>query len=188
MSSRVLAALRAYYREARPKDPLLFPGRGGRKPITRAALQKAVKVAAARAEIPRRVTVHLLRHSFATHLLDLGADVRSVQVMLGHASITSTTGYSLCKLVPWSPPRTLGPPTPYLLPPGNNGEARYSRSDAGLAVRGESTLTASVLTLTVERAGVAVDRVEVMPRYETLHPNACTDCPQPTVTFSVNAR
>jgi len=93
MSSGVLAALREYYRDARPKGPLLFPGRGGRKPITRAALQNAVKVAAARAELPRRVTVHLLRHSFATHLLDLGADVRSVQVMLGHVSIKSTTVY-----------------------------------------------------------------------------------------------
>jgi integrase/recombinase XerD len=72
---------------------LLFPGRDGRAPITRAALQKAVKVAAARAGIARRVSVHQLRHAFATHLLDLGADLRRVQAMLGHRSINTTALY-----------------------------------------------------------------------------------------------
>jgi integrase/recombinase XerD len=89
---RVLEALRAYFREYRPKGPLLFPGRTG-KPFTRVALHRAIKVAATRAGIRQRVTPHILRHSFATHLLDLGADLRSVQVMLGHKSLTSTTTY-----------------------------------------------------------------------------------------------
>lgn len=101
LSARVLEELRAYFRAYRPKGPLLFPGRKTKRrksaqtirPITRVALHRAIKVAAARAGITQRVSPHILRHSFATHLLDLGADVRSVQVMLGHASIVSTTTY-----------------------------------------------------------------------------------------------
>jgi len=94
LSARVLEALRAYFRRYRPEGPYLFPGRGGRKGgLTRAAVQKALAVAARRAGVGKRVTPHLLRHSFATHLLDLGTDLRTVQVLLGHVSIRSTTRY-----------------------------------------------------------------------------------------------
>jgi integrase/recombinase XerD len=92
LSPRLLEELRAYFRRYRPKGPLLFPGPKD-KPITRVALSKAIRVAAVRAGITQRVTPHILRHSFATHLLDLGTDLRTVQVMLGHKSLSSTTTY-----------------------------------------------------------------------------------------------
>lgn len=72
--------------------------------------------------------------------------------------------------------------------PGSNGEARYTGDDAGLSVNGHSTIVASALTLAVERAGAVIDQREVKPRYVTLHPNSCTDCPQANVTFSVRAQ
>lgn len=94
LSPRVLAELRDYFRRCRPKGPLLFPNRfWPERPVSRNAISKALVAAAARAEITKRVTPHALRHSFATHLLELGTDVRTVQVLLGHVSITSTTIY-----------------------------------------------------------------------------------------------
>ncbi len=96
LGQRVLEALRAYYRACRPVGPELFPGHRDRRPGTvlsrnsiNAALQQVVK----KAGIDKPITPHTFRHSFATHLLDTGADVRTVQVLLGHASIESTTAY-----------------------------------------------------------------------------------------------
>lgn len=93
LSTRLLGELRAYWRRCRPKGPLLFPGRdkGGR--MARGTISKALQRAAAKAGITKRTTPHVFRHSFATHLLELGADLRTVQVMLGHSSIRSTTTY-----------------------------------------------------------------------------------------------
>lgn len=94
LSPRVLAELRTYFRCCRPKGPLLFPGRDRKdRPISRNAISKALVAAAERAGVDKRVTPHSLRHSFATHLLELGTDLRTVQVLLGHVSIESTTIY-----------------------------------------------------------------------------------------------
>jgi len=95
LGPRLLAVLRAYWKAARPEGHYLFPGRKGAKAptITRAAVSKALKLSVAAAGLKRRVTPHTLRHCFATHLIENGTDLRTVQVLLGHASIRSTTRY-----------------------------------------------------------------------------------------------
>jgi len=93
LSPRLLATLRAYWKAARPGGPYLFPGRDPKKLFTRAAVHKAMIEAARRAGITARVSPHTLRHSFATHLLEAGTDLRTLQVLLGHASLKSTMTY-----------------------------------------------------------------------------------------------
>jgi integrase/recombinase XerD len=96
LSPMLLTALREYYRWMRPKT-YLFPGQehGWRadKPLTAKVIWDAVKCAAQAAGIDRRVSPHVLRHSYATHLLEAGADLRTIQVLLGHADLTHTTVY-----------------------------------------------------------------------------------------------
>jgi site-specific recombinase XerD len=89
-----LDALRAYWKAQRPTGPVIFPGRGGRETLTREAVQKVVAHAARKAGIPHRVYPHLLRHAFATHMLELGGDLRTVQILLGHRSLHSTARYT----------------------------------------------------------------------------------------------
>jgi site-specific recombinase XerD len=89
-----LDALQVWLSERRHSSENLFPGCNGRETLTREAVHKFLHVAAARAGITKRVYPHLLRHSFATHMLELGADLRSVQILLGHRSIQSTTRYT----------------------------------------------------------------------------------------------
>ena len=81
----------------RPETPNVFVTRYGR-PLSRVALWGIVKKAAREAGLPQSVTTHTLRHSFATHLLAGGADLRVVQEMLGHASIATTQVYTRVEL------------------------------------------------------------------------------------------
>ena len=94
LTPRLHRQLRAYYREVRPQGPFLFPGRDSlERPITRAAFHIALTEAARVAEIGKRIGAHVLRHSYATHLIEAGADLRAVQLLLGHANLESTGLY-----------------------------------------------------------------------------------------------
>jgi integrase/recombinase XerD len=89
---RARPALAAAARRGQPSPALFLNARGGR--LTRQGAWGALRAAAERAGLPD-VSPHVLRHSFATHLLDGGADVRVVQELLGHASVTTTQVYTL---------------------------------------------------------------------------------------------
>jgi site-specific recombinase XerD len=96
LSPKLLETLREYWRWMKPKT-YLFPGTVNNwradKPITPKVVWAAVNEAGKRAGISKRVAPHLLRHSFATHMLEAGADLRTIQVLLGHAKIGDTALY-----------------------------------------------------------------------------------------------
>jgi site-specific recombinase XerD len=93
LSPVLLERLRVYFRRQRPKD-WLFPSRqNGSSPLDDRAIRGLCFEAGKRAGIERRVHPHLFRHACATHMLDAGADLRTIQVLLGHADIRTTTKY-----------------------------------------------------------------------------------------------
>jgi len=96
LNQKLLETLRAHWRWLRPKT-YLFPGttNGWRadKPITPKVIWEAVQEAAKRAGITKHVTPHTLRHCFASHLLEAGTDLRTIQVLMGHRDIEATVRY-----------------------------------------------------------------------------------------------
>ncbi len=99
MGDQAVAWVRRYIREARPKllgrrtSPRLFVNaRGGA--LSRVGFWKLLRAHGAKAGLPRGLSPHVLRHSFATHLLDRGADLRAIQMMLGHADLSTTQIYT----------------------------------------------------------------------------------------------
>jgi site-specific recombinase XerD len=93
LSRRLLESLRVYWRAHRPPD-YLFPGKGLDGHVSAESLRKAVFLAARDAGLRKRVTPHLLRHCFATHLLETGTDVAVIRLLLGHQDIDTTTRYT----------------------------------------------------------------------------------------------
>jgi site-specific recombinase XerD len=99
LSPALLDILRRWWREGHRNGLLLnggwlFPGQNPVEPLSTRQLSRAIRAAAASAEIDKRVSMHLLRHSFATHLLEQKVDIRLIQVLLGHSKLETTSLYA----------------------------------------------------------------------------------------------
>jgi integrase/recombinase XerD len=99
LSPALLDILRRWWREGHRNGLLLdggwlFPGQNPVEPLSTRQLSRAIRAAAADAEIDKRVSMHLLRHSFATHLLEQKVDIRLIQVLLGHSKLETTSLYA----------------------------------------------------------------------------------------------
>jgi site-specific recombinase XerD len=106
LSPRLLGVLRVYWRAARPRH-WLFPSWHDCKHLSMSSLSQACRDAWRESGLTKRVTAHTLRHSFATHLLESGTDIRVIQVLLGHSRIDTTARYA--KVSPYTIGRVVSP-------------------------------------------------------------------------------
>jgi integrase/recombinase XerD len=92
LSTRLLAELREYWKAERPKV-WLFPSQHANRPLGRSTALRIFHLAKARAGITKEGGIHLLRHAFATHLLEAGTDLYTIQQLMGHSTIRTTMRY-----------------------------------------------------------------------------------------------
>jgi len=86
--------LRQYYQKVRPQGEYLFPGYSPHRPICTTAVSQVLRKVVRQTGLAKKVSMHTLRHCFATHLLEAGTDIRILQVLLGHSSIRTTLRYT----------------------------------------------------------------------------------------------
>jgi site-specific recombinase XerD len=94
LGESLLALFRQYYQKVRPKGEYLFPGQKPQRHITPTAVRQVLRKVIRETALSKKVTMHTLRHCFATHLLEAGTDIRILQVLLGHSSIRTTLRYT----------------------------------------------------------------------------------------------
>ena len=134
LSDALLEHLREHWRREQLQGPWLFPGLNPERPITTTAVQQAWMASKKRSMVSRGKGIHTLRHSFATHLLEAGVDLATIQRLLGHSNISTTTRYLH---IAESRVRKLQSPFDLLcLPPAvsndtENGETGRNDADSG---------------------------------------------------------
>jgi integrase/recombinase XerD len=145
LSPRLLEELRGYWKVHRPPQ-YLFPGKTPDRPYAATSIQKAVKASARRAKIRKNVTPHVLRHSYATGLMEAGVDLLTISRLLGHASFATTMVYlhvrrphlaSVPSPLDWLPVRQL--PGWEQAEPNNRARPTDSRSGKSCDKRPPST-------------------------------------------------
>jgi site-specific recombinase XerD len=128
LSPCLLEILRAYFRVLRPAAPWLFPSWRPHLHLSAGAVQTACREAWQRSGLAKRVTAHMLRHCFATHLLERGVDTRVIQALLGHSRIDTTARYTAVSPATISATKS---PLDLLLKPPASQPAKSKRAKRG---------------------------------------------------------